>query len=349
MSPFEMDLSEHASGIVCCDIHTARRRYGPLVAEHLGTANRSGEPLNEDGSAEATLDPATWSDGSFLYVPPGIDIETPLQVDIAVSGRRSGSNERTLVVVDEGSRAHYIDGCSAPAHTGHSTRSAVVEIIVKPNAHVTFSGVQNWSSAVHTAVTTRVRVGAGGHLCLVDGFFGSSSTETALSVLLDGTGARAEVSSILLATAGQRVHETVEVIHAAPRTTSDVSSKAICANGGAAVMDWSVGVDVGASDATTSVAADALLIDEASTAAVHPRIRSAEPNARIEHDTTRSRISDEQRFYLASRGLSDDDVVALIVGGFIGPITASLPVEYAVEWSRVIELHLDGHLDGLTA
>jgi Fe-S cluster assembly protein SufB len=323
-------------GVLFCDMDTALREYPHLVREYFGTIIPPGD------NKFAALNTSVWSGGSFIYVPPGVEIEMPLQANFLINSTGTGQFERTLIIADEGSKVHYIEGCSAPVYTKNSLHSAVVEIVVKPNARVTYTTIQNWSPNVYNLVTKRARVEAGGHMGWIDGNIGSKLTMTYPSVYLVGDGATGEVLSVAYAGRGQHQDTGAKMVHAAPNTTSKIISKSISKDGGITTYRGLVRVDEGAVGAKSHVECDALILDEYSVSKAFPQEEIGEPDAQIDHEATVSKIAHEQLFYPMSRGLSEEQAMGLIVNGFIEQITKRLPIEYSVEWSRLIELHMEG-------
>ena len=325
-------------GVLCCDMDTALREYPQLVQEYFATIVPPGD------NKFAALNTSVWSGGSFIYVPPGVEVEMPLQAFFRTNSGGAGQFGRTLIIADEGSKVHYIEGCSAPVYTKHSLHSAVVEIVVKPNARVAYTTIQNWSPNVYNLVTKRARVEAGGHMEWIDGNIGSKLTMTYPSVYLVGDGATGEVLSVAYAGRGQHQDAGAKMVHAAPNTTSKIISKSISKDGGITTYRGLVCVDEGAVGVKSHVECDAFILDEHSVFRTFPDMEISEPDAQISHVATVSEITHEQLFYLTSRGFSEEQALGLIVNGFIEPITKMLPMEYAVEWSRLIELHMEGSI-----
>jgi Fe-S cluster assembly protein SufB len=325
-----------AQGILFCDMDTALREYPDIVKQYFGTVIPPGD------NKFAALNTAVWSGGSFIYVPPGVEVEMPLQAYFRINSENAGQFERTLIIADEGSQVHYIEGCSAPVYTSDSLHSAVVEIIVKPDARVTYTTIQNWSPNVYNLVTKRARVEARGHMEWIDGNIGSKLTMKYPSVYLVGEGATGEVLSVAYAGAGQHQDAGAKMVHAAPNTSSKIVSKSISKDGGITTYRGLVRVEEGAYGCKSHVQCDALILDEESTSKTFPYMEVGERDARIGHEATVSKIADEQIFYLQSRGLSEEQAMGMVVNGFIEPITRTLPMEYAVEWSRLIELQMEG-------
>jgi Fe-S cluster assembly protein SufB len=325
-----------AQGILFTDMDTALREYPDIVKQYFGTVIPPGD------NKFAALNSSVWSGGSFIYVPPGVEVEMPLQAYFRINSENAGQFERTLIIADEGSQVHYIEGCSAPVYTSDSLHSAVVEIIVKPRARVTYTTIQNWSPNVYNLVTKRARVEAYGHMEWIDGNIGSKLTMKYPSVYLVGEGATGEVLSVAYAGAGQHQDAGAKMIHAAPNTSSKIVSKSISKDGGITTYRGLVRVDEGAHGCKSHVQCDALILDEDSTSKTLPYMEVGERDAEIGHEATVSKIADEQLFYLMSRGLSEEQAMSMVVNGFIEPITRTLPMEYAVEWSRLIELQMEG-------
>src|SRR3954467_6044611 len=323
-------------GILFCDMDTALREYPQLVKQYFGTVIPPGD------NKFAALNTSVWSGGSFIYVPPGVNCEMPLQAYFRINAGNAGQFERTLIIADEGSQVHYIEGCSAPVYTSDSLHSAVVEIIVKPRARVTYTTIQNWSPNVYNLVTKRARVEAHGHMEWIDGNIGSKLTMKYPSVYLVGEGATGEVLSVAYAGHGQHQDAGAKMVHAAPNTTSKIVSKSISKDGGKTTYRGLVRVDEGAHGCKSHVQCDALILDEDSVSKTLPYMEVGERDAQIGHEATVSKIADEQLFYLMSRGLSEEQAMGMVVNGFIEPITRTLPMEYAVEGSRLIELQMEG-------
>ena len=283
-----------------------------------------------------------WSGGSFIYVPPGVNVEMPLQAYFRINAENMGQFERTLIIADEGSQVHYIEGCSAPVYTTDSLHSAVVEIVVKPSARVTYTTIQNWSNNVFNLVTKRARVEAEGHMEWIDGNIGSRLTMKYPAVYMVGPKASGEVLSVAYAGEGQHQDAGAKMVHAAPETTSKIVSKSISKDGGRTSYRGLVRVEDDAYGCKSHVQCDALILDEDSVSDTYPYMEVGARDAVIGHEATVSKVADEQLFYLMSRGLSHEQAMGMIVNGFIEPVTRTLPMEYAVEWSRLIELQMEG-------
>ena len=290
----------------------------------------------------SALNSAVWSGGSFIYVPPGVEVDMPLQAYFRINAENMGQFERTLIIADEGSKVHYIEGCSAPVYSSDSLHSAVVEIVVKPSARVTYTTIQNWSNNVFNLVTKRARVEAEGHMEWIDGNIGSRLTMKYPAVVMVGPKASGEVLSVAYAGAGQHQDAGAKMTHAAPETTSRIVSKSISKDGGRTTYRGLVRVEDGAYGVKSHVRCDALILDPDSRSDTYPYMEVEEADARIGHEATVSKVGDDQLFYLMSRGLDEQQATAMIVNGFIEPITKTLPMEYAVELSRLIELNMEG-------
>jgi Fe-S cluster assembly protein SufB len=325
-----------AQGVLFCDMDTALREYPELVKEYFGTV------IPQADNKFAALNSAVWSGGSFIYVPPGVEVEMPLQAYFRINQENMGQFERTLIIADVGSKVHYIEGCSAPVYTTDSLHSAVVEIIVKAHARVTYTTIQNWSNNVFNLVTKRARVEECGHMEWIDGNIGSRLTMKYPAVYMVGPKASGEVLSVAYAGSGQHQDAGAKMVHAAPETTSTIVSKSISKDGGRTSYRGLVKVEEGAHKAKSFVRCDALILDDHSRSDTYPYMEVAEKDAQIGHEATVSKVGEDQLFYLMSRGLDENQARAMIVNGFIEPVTRTLPMEYAVEWSRLIELQMEG-------
>ncbi|HVA07498.1 MAG TPA: Fe-S cluster assembly protein SufB [Acidimicrobiales bacterium] len=325
-----------AQGVLFCDMDTAVREYPEHVRRWFGTLIPPGD------NKFAALNSAVWSGGSFIYVPPGVKVEMPLQAYFRINAENMGQFERTLIIADEGSQVHYIEGCSAPVYSTDSLHSAVVELVALQGARITYTTIQNWSTNVYNLVTKRARAEAEAHVEWIDGNIGSRLTMKYPSVYLMGPKASGEVLSVAYAGAGQHQDAGAKMFHVAPETTSTIVSKSISKDGGITTYRGKVQVDPGATGAKSFVRCDALLLDDDSISETKPYMEVSERDARIGHEATVSKVGDDQLFYLMSRGLSESQAMGLIVNGFIEPVTRTLPMEYAVEWSRLIELQMEG-------
>ena len=315
---------------------TALREHPELVKQYFGTI------IPKNDNKFAALNTAVWSGGSFIYVPPGVNVEMPLQAYFRINAENMGQFERTLIIADEGSQVHYIEGCSAPVYTSDSLHSAVVEIVVKPSARVTYTTIQNWSNNVYNLVTKRARVEAEGHMEWIDGNIGSRLTMKYPAVYMVGPKASGEVLSVAYAGEGQHQDAGAKMVHAAPETTSKIVSKSISKDGGRTSYRGLVRVEDDAYGCRSHVQCDALILDEHSTSDTFPYMEVGARDANVGHEATVSKVADEQLFYLMSRGLTEEQAMGMVVNGFIEPVTRTLPMEYAVEWSRLIELQMEG-------
>jgi Fe-S cluster assembly protein SufB len=313
-------------GVLFTDMDSALRDYPDLVKEYFGTL------IPPNDNKFAALNSAVWSGGSFIYVPPGVQVDIPLQAYFRINAENMGQFERTLIIADEGSYVHYVEGCSAPIYTTDSLHSAVVEIVAKKGARVRYTTIQNWSTNVYNLVTKRAAAYEDAVMEWIDGNIGSKVTMKYPSIYLLGKGARGEV----LSDAGGKA------IHAAPHTTSVLTSKSVSKDGGRTGYRGLVRIEPGAHHAKSNVRCDALILDEESRSDTYPYVEVEEETAQLGHEASVSRIGEDQLFYLMSRGLSEAEASAMIVNGFIEPITRELPMEYAVELNRLIELQMEG-------
>ncbi len=323
-------------GVLFCDMDTAVREHPEIVRKWFGKL------IPPNDNKFAALNSAVWSGGSFIYVPPGVKVEMPLQAYFRINAENMGQFERTLIIADEGAQVHYIEGCSAPVYTSDSLHSAVVELVALPGSRITYTTIQNWSNNVYNLVTKRARAEAEAHVEWIDGNIGSRLTMKYPSVYLMGPKASGEVLSVAYAGAGQHQDAGAKMYHVAPETTSTIVSKSISKDGGITTYRGKVHVDKGATKAKSFVRCDALILDDHSTSKTLPYMEVEERDARIGHEATVSKVGDDQLFYLMSRGLSEQQAMGMIVNGFIEPVTRTLPMEYAVEWSRLIELQMEG-------
>ena len=323
-------------GVIFTDTDSALREHPDLVREYFGTV----VPPNDNKFA--ALNSAVWSGGSFIYVPPGVHVDIPLQAYFRINAQNMGQFERTLIIADEGSYVHYVEGCSAPIYTTDSLHSAVVEIIVKRGARVRYTTIQNWSTNVYNLVTKRAAAYEDAVMEWIDGNIGSKVTMKYPSIYLLGKGARGEVLSVAFAGRGQHQDAGGKAIHAAPYTSSVITSKSVSKDGGRTGYRGLVRVEPGAHHAKSMVRCDALILDEHSRSDTYPYVEVEEETAQLGHEATVARIGEDQLFYLMSRGLTEAEASAMIVNGFIEPITRELPMEYAVELNRLIELQMEG-------
>ena len=323
-------------GVIFLDMDTGLREFPDLVREYFGTL------IPPQDNKFSALNSAVWSGGSFIYVPKGVKVELPLQAYFRINAASMGQFERTLIIADEGSYVHYVEGCTAPVYTTDSLHSAVVEIFVKKGARVRYTTIQNWSGNVYNLVTKRMRVETEGFGEWIDGNIGSKLTMKYPSVYLMGKGARGEILSVAYAGANQHQDAGGKAIHFAPYTSSKITSKSVSADGGRTSYRGLIQVFPSAIKAKTKVICDALLIDDTSRSDTYPTMDIRHNDVQIEHEATVSKIGDEQLFYLNSRGLKKADAEAMIVNGFIEPIVKELPLEYAVELNRLIQLEMEG-------
>jgi Fe-S cluster assembly protein SufB len=325
-----------SQGVIFLDMDSGLREHEDLVKQYFGTI------IPQNDNKFAALNSAVWSGGSFIYVPPGVSIEMPLQAYFRINAENMGQFERTLIIVDEGAYVHYVEGCTAPIYTTDSLHSAVVEIIVKEGGRCRYTTIQNWSTNVYNLVTKRAVAYKDATMEWVDGNLGSKLTMKYPAIWLLGERAHGEVLSIAFANQGQHQDAGGKAVHVAPKTTSTITSKSISKNGGRASYRGLLEVAKGAEGAKSKVVCDALILDEESRTDTYPYIRIDENNVDIGHEATVSKIGEEQLFYLMSRGLSEAEATAMIVSGFVEPITKELPLEYAVEMNRLIQLQMEG-------
>ena len=328
------DLEEQ--GVLFLDTDTALKEHPEIFEEYFGTVIPSGD------NKFAALNTAVWSGGSFVYVPKGVHVEIPLQAYFRINTENMGQFERTLIIADEGSYVHYIEGCTAPIYKSDSLHSAVVEIIVKKNARVRYTTIQNWSSNVYNLVTKRAIAEEGATMEWVDGNIGSKVTMKYPSIYLTGEHAKGETLSVAFAGPGQHQDTGAKMIHLAPHTKSSILAKSIARGGGRSGYRGEVRVEANAHHAANSVVCDALLVDTISRSDTYPAIDIRTDDATLAHEATVTRVSEEQLFYLMSRGLSEEESMAMIVRGFIEPIARELPMEYALELNKLIEMSMEG-------
>jgi Fe-S cluster assembly protein SufB len=327
-----------AQGVIFTDMDTALREHEDLVREHWATI------IPPNDNKLAALNSAVWSGGSFVYVPAGVKVEMPLQAYFRINTENMGQFERTLIICEEGADVHYIEGCTAPVYSSDSLHSAVVEIVAKKSSRVRYTTVQNWSQNVYNLVTKRAVAHEKATMEWVDCNLGSKLTMKYPSIYLLGPEAHGEILSIAFAGNGQHQDAGGKIIHAAPRTSSSIFSKSISKDGGRATYRGLLEVADGATESRSKVVCDALLLDEDSRSDTYPTIRIDENDADVGHEATVSKIGDEQLFYLQSRGLDEEEASKMIVNGFIEPVTKELPMEYAVELNRLIELQMEGSI-----
>ena len=330
------DLEEQ--GVHFMDMDTALREHEDIVREYWATV------IPPNDNKLAALNSAVWSGGSFVYVPKGVKVEMPLQAYFRINTENMGQFERTLIIAEEGSEVHYIEGCTAPVYSTDSLHSAVVEIVCKPGSNVRYTTVQNWSTNVYNLVTKRAVAYDNAHMSWVDANLGSKITMKFPSIYLLGEGAHGEILSIAFAGKGQHQDAGGKIIHGAPKTTSSVFSKSISKDGGRGSFRGLLEVGKGATEAKSKVVCDALLLDEHSRSDTYPTIRIDESDANVGHEASVSKVGEEQLFYLQAHGIDEEEASKMIVNGFIEPITKELPMEYAVEMNRLIELQMEGSI-----
>ncbi|WP_155374607.1 Fe-S cluster assembly protein SufB [Catellatospora vulcania] len=340
---YESEVVYHAiredleqQGVLFLDTDTALKEHPELFKEYFGTVIPVGD------NKFAALNTAVWSGGSFIYVPPGVNVEIPLQAYFRINTENMGQFERTLIIVDEGAYVHYVEGCTAPIYSSDSLHSAVVEIIVKKNARCRYTTIQNWSNNVYNLVTKRAVCHEGATMEWVDGNIGSKVTMKYPAVFMVGEHAKGEVLSVAMAGEGQHQDAGAKMVHAAPHTSSTIISKSIARGGGRTSYRGLVQVMEGSHHSKSTVKCDALLVDTISRSDTYPYVDIREDDVSMGHEATVSKVSDDQLFYLMSRGLSEDEAMAMIVRGFIEPIAKELPMEYALELNRLIELQMEG-------
>ncbi|MFY1699487.1 Fe-S cluster assembly protein SufB [Solwaraspora sp. WMMD791] len=328
------DLEEQ--GVVFLDTDTALKEHEDLFKEYFGTVIPVGD------NKFAALNTSVWSGGSFIYVPKGVHVEIPLQAYFRINTENMGQFERTLIIVDEGAYVHYVEGCTAPIYSSDSLHSAVVEIIVKKNARCRYTTIQNWSNNVYNLVTKRAVCHEGATMEWIDGNIGSKVTMKYPAVYMTGAHAKGEVLSVAMAGEGQHQDAGAKMVHAAPHTSSTIVSKSIARGGGRTSYRGLVQVLEGSQHSRSTVKCDALLVDAISRSDTYPYVDIREDDVAMGHEATVSKVSEDQLFYLMSRGLSEDEAMAMIVRGFIEPIAKELPMEYALELNRLIELQMEG-------
>ncbi|HEY3867309.1 MAG TPA: Fe-S cluster assembly protein SufB [Actinocrinis sp.] len=323
-------------GVQFMDTDTALREHEDLFREYFGTVIPAGD------NKFAALNTAVWSGGSFIYVPPGVHVEIPLQAYFRINTENMGQFERTLIIADEGSYVHYIEGCTAPVYSSDSLHSAVVEIIVKDNARARYTTIQNWSNNVYNLVTKRAMAHKGATMEWIDGNLGSKVTMKYPAVWLVGEHAKGETLSIAFAGEGQHQDAGAKMVHAAPHTSSTIVSKSVARGGGRTSYRGLIQIHDGAHHAKSNVKCDALLVDTISRSDTYPYVDVREDDVQMGHEATVSKVSEDQLFYLMSRGMTEDEAMAMIVRGFVEPIARELPMEYALELNRLIELQMEG-------
>lgn len=325
-------------GVIFVSIEDGLRQYPDLFREYFGTV------IPIEDNKFAAINSAVWSGGSFVYVPKGVKVELPLQAYFRLNMANIGQFERTIIVADEGAQVHYVEGCTAPQYTTDSFHSGVIEIVVKKGARVRYSTIQNWSNNVYNLVTQRAIVHEDATMEWVDANLGSKVTMKYPSCYLVGKGARGEILSMAFAGPGQHQDAGGKVIHFAPNTSSKITSKSISKGGGRASYRGLLKVHKGATHVKSNVVCDALLLDPQSRSDTYPYIEIDEEDVNIGHEASVSKVGEEQLFYLMSRGLSEEEATTMVVSGFIEPLVKELPMEYAVEMNRLIQLQMEGSI-----
>ncbi len=323
-------------GVQFTDMDSGLREHEETIRRYFGTVIPAAD------NKFAALNTAVWSGGSFVYVPKGVKVDIPLQAYFRINTENMGQFERTLIIADEGSSVHYIEGCTAPTYSSDSLHSAVVELIAMEGAKIRYTTIQNWSKNVYNLVTKRAVAHKNARVEWIDGNLGSKLTMKYPAVYLVGEGAHAEILSVAMSGSGQHQDAGSKVIHAAPNTTSVVTSKSVSKDGGRGSYRGLVKVHDGAHGSKVSVKCDALILDDRSRSDTYPTMEIDENRVAIEHEATVSKVGEEQIFYLQSRGLTEAEATLLIVNGFIEPFTKELPMEYAVELNRLIQLEMEG-------
>ncbi|MBK6325610.1 MAG: Fe-S cluster assembly protein SufB [Chloroflexi bacterium] len=330
------DLEE--KGVVFLGMDEGLRQYPDMVKEYFGTII----PFNDNKFA--ALNTAVWSGGSFIYVPPGVHVEMPLQAYFRINAKNAGQFERTLIIVDEGAYVHYVEGCTAPIYSSDSLHSAVVEVLVRKGARCRYTTIQNWSNNVYNLVTKRAVAEENATMEWVDGNLGSKITMKYPAVYMVGEGAHGEILSIAFAGKGQHLDAGGKVVHVAPNTTSRIISKSISKGGGRASYRGLLKVEKNAENCKSNVVCDALLLDPESRSDTYPYIEIDAEDVTVGHEASVSKVGEEQLFYLMSRGIPEDMATSMIVNGFIEPLVKELPMEYAIEMNRLIQLQMEGSI-----
>ena len=325
-------------GVVFMGTDQGMKEYPEIFKKYFGTV------VPAEDNKFAALNSAVWSGGSFVYVPKGVEVPLPLQAYFRINGQNTGQFERTLIVVDEGASLHYIEGCTAPNWATDSLHVAVVEVIALPGAKVRYTTIQNWSNDVYNLVTKRAHAHAGATVEWIDANTGAQLTMKYPGIYLLGEKAHAEIVSVAVASKGQHQDTGAKAVHLAPNTTSRIVGKSVCKDGGVATYRGTVRVAPGATGVTTSVRCDALILDEGSRSETYPYIDIQEDDTSMSHEATVGRVSDDQIFYLMSRGMTENEATNLIVQGFLEVFTKELPMEYALELNRLIRLEMEGAL-----
>ncbi|HJE91373.1 MAG TPA: Fe-S cluster assembly protein SufB [Dietzia timorensis] len=325
-----------SQGVIFVDTDSGLREHPELFKEYFGSVIPAGD------NKFSALNTAVWSGGSFIYVPPGVHVDIPLQAYFRINTENMGQFERTLIIVDEGAYVHYVEGCTAPIYKSDSLHSAVVEIIVKKGGRCRYTTIQNWSNNVYNLVTKRARAEEGATMEWIDGNIGSKVTMKYPAVWMTGEHAKGEVLSVAFAGEGQHQDTGSKMVHLAPNTSSSIVSKSVARGGGRSAYRGLIQVNPGAKGSKSTVKCDALLVDNISRSDTYPYVDIREDDVTMGHEATVSKVSDDQLFYLMSRGMDEDEAMAMIVRGFVEPIAKELPMEYALELNRLIELQMEG-------
>ena len=328
------DLAD--KGVIFLSMDDALKQHPDIFKEYFGTI------IPATDNKFAALNGAVWSGGSFVYVPKGVSVEMPLQAYFRINAKNVGQFERTLIIVEEGAYVHYVEGCTAPIYSSNSLHSAVVEVIIKKGGRCRYTTIQNWSTNVYNLVTKRAAAYENATMEWVDGNLGSKITMKYPAVYLMEPGAHGEILSIAFASAGQTLDAGGKVVHGAPNTSSVITSKSIAKGGGRASYRGLLKVYKGAHGSKSSVVCDALLIDDQSRSDTYPVIEIDEDDVTIGHEASVSKVGEEQLFYLMSRGIPADQATGLVVAGFIEPLVKELPMEYAIELNRLVQLQMEG-------
>jgi Fe-S cluster assembly protein SufB len=332
------NIQEHLAkqGVIFLSIEEGLRQHPDLFRQYFGTV------IPIEDNKFAALNSAVWSGGSFVYVPKGVHVELPLQAYFRLNVANIGQFERSLIIVDEGAQVHYVEGCTAPQYSTNSFHSGVIEIVVKKGGRMRYTTIQNWSTNVYNLVTQRATVEENGTMEWVDCNLGSKVTMKYPSCYLMGKGAHGEILSVAFAGKDQDQDAGGKILHFAPDTSSKITSKSISKNGGRSSYRGLIKVAKGATNAKSNVVCDALLLDPASRSDTYPTIEIDEEDVTIGHEASVSKVGEEQLFYLMSRGLSEEEATTMVVSGFIEPLVKELPMEYAVEMNRLIQLQMEG-------
>ncbi|HJG57237.1 MAG TPA: Fe-S cluster assembly protein SufB [Corynebacterium xerosis] len=331
-------IREHLEeqGVIFLDTDTALKEHPEIFHEYFGSVIPAGD------NKFSALNTAVWSGGSFIYVPKGVHVDIPLQAYFRINTENMGQFERTLIIVDEDAYVHYVEGCTAPIYKSDSLHSAVVEIIVKKGGRCRYTTIQNWSNNVYNLVTKRAKAEEGATMEWIDGNIGSKVTMKYPAVWMTGPHARGEVLSVAMAGEGQFQDTGAKMVHMAPHTSSNIVSKSVARGGGRAAYRGLVQVNKGAKHSHSNVECDALLVDTISRSDTYPYVDVREDDVTLGHEATVSKVSDDQLFYLMSRGIEEEEAMAMVVRGFVEPIAKELPMEYALELNRLIELQMEG-------